>query len=241
MCDYLRQFPGASEIKRHLETAADCLVALYDKNSRPDWHWFEPKRTYDNGVLAHALFSAHTVLEKVKYLDIAAIACEFILDKTLDSDHFSFVGSNGWFEHGATAAAFDQMPIDAASTVLMLKAAYASTQNTQYLTLQRKAFDWFLGANDLHIPLYDSRTKGCYDALVPGGVNTNQGAESTLSFSLSLLELTDSLALLDKCTDKEDRPSSASRSPAKSNPAVSVVEIQNKREKPTKQEMQELT
>jgi hypothetical protein len=84
MCDYLRQFPGASEIKRHLEVAADNLVSLYDQNSHPDWHWFEAKLTSDNGVLPHALFAAHAVLKKVKYLDIAVMACEFLLDKILN-------------------------------------------------------------------------------------------------------------------------------------------------------------
>ncbi len=80
MCDYLHQFPGASEIKRHLEMAADNLVKQHDRNSCPDWHWFEQKLTYDNGIMSHALFSAHAVLRKPKYLDIAAVTCEFLLD-----------------------------------------------------------------------------------------------------------------------------------------------------------------
>ncbi len=69
----------------------------------------------------------------------------------------------------------------------MLKAAYDATQNDKYLILQRKAFDWFLGLNELHIPLYDFKTKGCADGLEPAGLNLNQGAESMLSFLLSLL------------------------------------------------------
>ncbi len=144
-------------------------------------------------------------------------------------------------ERGAAQAAFDQLPIDVASTVLMLKAAYASTNNTQYLTLQRKAFDWFLGANDLHIPLYDSRTKGCYDALVPGGVNTNQGAESTLSFLLSLIDVIDSLALLDKCHSEEDPPSPDSHSTLIPDRSPGVVEIATKKGRQSAQEVQELT
>jgi hypothetical protein len=64
--------------------------------------------------------------------------------------------------------------------------------------LQRKAFDWFLGANDLHLPLYDFRTKGCTDGLMRGGVNVNQGAESTLSFLLSLLAIVETYSIIDK-------------------------------------------
>jgi hypothetical protein len=77
---------------------------------------------------------------------------------------------------------------------MMLMAAYDATQNNKYLILQRKAFEWFLGENDLHIPLYDFRTKGCSDGLMSDGVNPNQGAESTLSFLLSLLTIIESIA-----------------------------------------------
>ena len=80
----------------------------------------------------------------------------------------------------------------------MLRAAYDVTQNDRFLTLQRKAFDWFLGQNDLRIPVYDFRTKGCNDGLTPDGVNTNQGAESTLSFLLGLLAVIESYAFIDK-------------------------------------------
>jgi hypothetical protein len=60
------------------------------------------------------------------------------------------------------------------------------------LALQTKAFEWFLGANDLNLPLYDFATKGCNDALMADGVNNNQGAESTLSFLLATLTVSES-------------------------------------------------
>ena len=47
----------------------------------------------------------------------------------------------------------------------MRQGAYEATDNPNYLKLQKKAFDWFLGDNDLSIPLYDFRTKGCGDGL----------------------------------------------------------------------------
>jgi hypothetical protein len=82
--------------------------------------------------------------------------------------------------------------------VMMLRAAYDVTKNARFLSLQRTAFDWFLGANDLRIALYDFRTKGCSDGLMPGGVNGNQGAESMVSFLLSLLSIIESYAIIDK-------------------------------------------
>ena len=81
---------------------------------------------------------------------------------------------------------------------MMLRAAYDATKDDNFLALQRKAFDWFLGENDLHIPLYEFRTKGCNDGLMREGVNINQGAESALSFMLSLLAIVESYAIVDK-------------------------------------------
>jgi glycosyltransferase involved in cell wall biosynthesis len=212
MSDYLKQFPGASDIKRQLEIAADELVLQYENNSFSDWQWFEDALTYDNAVLPHALYVASLTSGNNKYLEVADKTCEFLLETTFNNDHFSFVGCKGWYEHGQTKATFDQQPIEAASTVMMLRAAYDTTGNDRFLTLQRKAFDWFLGENDLHIPLYNFRTKGCYDGLTQDGVNINQGAESTLSFLLSILAVVESYALLDKVKSSK----SESRQPANS-------------------------
>ena len=103
--------------------------------------------------------------------------------------HFSFIGCNGWFPRGGKKAQFDQQPIEAAGTILMLDAGYKATKDKKYLMLKRKAFNWFLGENDLGIPLYDSKSKGCSDGLGAEGVSLNQGAESTLSFLLGLLTM----------------------------------------------------
>jgi hypothetical protein len=193
MSDYLKLFHGAGDIKRQMEIAADSLVAQYEKNNFPDWQWFDGALTYDNAILPYALFVAGFTLGN-KYLEVAEKTCEFLLANTFNGNHFSFIGCQGWYKRGGTRATFDQQPIEAASTVMMLMAAYDATQNNKYLILQRKAFEWFLGENDLHIPLYDFRTKGCSDGLMSDGVNPNQGAESTLSFLLSLLTIIESIA-----------------------------------------------
>jgi hypothetical protein len=193
MSDYLRRFPETDDVKKQLEIAADSLVAQYEKNNFPDWQWFDGALTYDNAILPHALFVAGFAFGN-KYLEVAEKTCEFLLANTFNGNHFSFIGCEGWYKRGGTRAKFDQQPIEAASTVMMLKAAYEATGNNRYLILQRKAFEWFLGENDLHIPLYDFKTKGCSDGLMSDGVNPNQGAESTLSFLLSLLTIAESIA-----------------------------------------------
>jgi glycosyltransferase involved in cell wall biosynthesis len=211
MAEYLKQFPGASDIKRQMEIAADGLVAQYEENKHPDWPWFEDILTYENAVLPHALFVAGMAFDNKKCLEVAEKTCVFLLNNTFSgkacsteatasaakAGHFSFIGCNGWYERGKAKAQFDQQPIEAASTVMMLRAAYDATQNSKFLTLQRKAFDWFLGKNDLNIPLYDFRTKGCCDGLGSDGINTNQGAESMLSFLQSLLAIVESCTITD--------------------------------------------
>ncbi len=198
MCDYLKQFPGASDMKRQLELAAEGLVIQYEENHYSDWQWFEDVLTYDNAVLPHAMYVASLTCDNKRYLAIAEKVCEFLLTNIFNGKHFSFVGCNGWYERGGTRASFDQQPIEAASVVMMLRAAYDATKSDRFLILQRKAFEWFLGRNDLHVPLYDFRTKGCNDGLMRDGVNVNQGAESTLSFLLSLLAVVESFAIIGK-------------------------------------------
>ncbi len=216
MSDYLKQFPGASDIKRQLEMAADALVKCYEQNSLPDWQWFETKLTYDNAALSHALFVAGLVLDDTRFIEVATSTAEFLLANTYNGEHFSFIGCNGWYERGKQRATFDQQPIEAVSTVLMLRAAYDATGDQRYLKLQRKAFDWFLGANDVHVPVYDFKTKGCNDGLVRGGVNLNQGAESTLSFLLSLLAIVETYAII-------HQPGSEPAAPAEQTDIISQI------------------
>ncbi len=188
MSDYLKKFPGASDIKRHMTSCADLLLNMYQQNKSDDWLWFEDELTYDNAVLPQALFIASQDLSE-KYYQAAKEACDFLVEKTYEEDHFSFVGCNGWYPKGGKKAKWDQQPIEAVGTVLMLNTAYEVTKDRRYLALQRKAFDWFLGDNDLKVSLYDFRSKGCYDGLTQNGVNLNQGAESLLSFLMAQLTI----------------------------------------------------
>ncbi len=67
--------------------------------------------------------------------------------------------------------------------------AFRMTNDTFWSDQAQRTFEWFLGRNDLGLPLYDSATGGCRDALHPDRVNQNQGAESSLAFYLSLAEM----------------------------------------------------
>jgi hypothetical protein len=189
LAGYLKQFPDADNVKNCMANAADSIVSQFQQNSSPNWLWFEDKLTYDNAILPCALFTAGMILNENKILNVASEACEFLLANIFTENHFSFVGCDNWFPRRGKKSQFDQQPIEATATILMLNAAFKATKDRKYLALRQKAFNWFLGENDLSIPLYDSKTNGCSDGLGRQGSSLNQGAESTLSFLLALLTI----------------------------------------------------
>jgi uncharacterized protein YyaL (SSP411 family) len=91
-------------------------------------------------MLPCALFTAGISLGNKKYIELAKKICDFVLASTFTGSHFSFVGCQGWFPRGGPKAQFDQQPIEAADTILMLKAAYEATKDKKFLSLQKKAF-----------------------------------------------------------------------------------------------------
>jgi hypothetical protein len=52
-----------------------------------------------------------------------------------------------------------------------------------------RAFDWFLGGNDLQTSLVEPNGGGCLDGLHPDRPNENRGAESAVSYLLGLAEM----------------------------------------------------
>ena len=67
--------------------------------------------------------------------------------------------------------------------------AFRATHDPAWSREAKRAFELFLGRNDLSLPLYDFSTSGCSDGLHQDRVNENQGAESTLDFHLTLAEM----------------------------------------------------
>jgi hypothetical protein len=99
------------------------------------------------------------------------------------------IGSSGFYVEGQEKARFDQQPVEACATVSACLEVYRLTEESQWREAAWRAFRWFLGKNDLQVALYDASTGGCRDGLHPDRVNENQGAESTLSFLMALLEM----------------------------------------------------
>jgi hypothetical protein len=112
-----------------------------------------------------------------------------------DPEIFVPIGSSGFYREGEEKARFDQQPVEACATISACLEAYRITRDKQWHTEAQCVFGWFLGKNDLQVPLYDATTGGCRDGLHPDRVNENQGAESTLSFLMALLEMRASTGL----------------------------------------------
>jgi hypothetical protein len=122
------------------------------------------------------------------------VGCEslkwLIKEQHLDERNvFVPIGSGGFFAEGGNKARFDQQPVEACATISACLQAYRLTDEKFWLEEAWHVFRWFLGQNDLQVPLYDAITGGCKDGLHPDRVNENQGAESTLSFLMALLEM----------------------------------------------------
>jgi glycosyltransferase involved in cell wall biosynthesis len=165
------------------------LVRRYQEEATPEWRWFEPSLTYDNAILPLALFRAYGVTGDRSVLRVAREALEFLEEVCFEGDRLVLVGNAGWHSRGKTKPHADEQAIDAAAFVLAFAGAYQAAADQHYLRRMRQAFSWFLGANRLNLPLYDFSTGGCRDGLGAGEANQNQGAESTLSFLMSLLAM----------------------------------------------------
>ena len=186
---FLAQHPEVGPAAELLERLAERLCRRYRQEATQDWRWFEPTLTYDNALLPLALWRAHALTRDPESRDVAREALEFLEATCFVNDHLVLVGNAGWHARGGIRAEADEQPIDAAAFVLAFRGAYLVTRNDRYLRRMREAFEWFLGANRLGAAVYDSATAGCRDGLGEQAPNLNQGAESTVSFLLSLIEM----------------------------------------------------
>jgi glycosyltransferase involved in cell wall biosynthesis len=187
---YLGAFEGDRGVEAVRSRLAERLLKLHARTSGPDWCWFEDRVTYCNARLSEALIVSGARRRRQPMLDAGIASLEWLLSLQRSKDgHFAPVGSDGFLERNASTARFDQQPVEACAVVSACFAAHRATGDEGWAEQARWAFEWFLGRNDLHLPLYDPSTGGCRDALHVDRVNENQGAESTLSFLQALLDM----------------------------------------------------
>jgi len=188
---YLDWFPGDRAIQGTRNILANRLLDIYDRSQSETWKWFEKSLSYANARLSQALILVGWRSDNQRMIEAGMDSLKWLVGEQYRDDKEIFVpiGSSGFFIEGCEKARFDQQPVEACATISACLEVYKMTEEGQWLEEARRVFGWFLGKNDLQVPLYDVVTGGCKDGLHPDRVNENQGAESTLSFLMALLEM----------------------------------------------------
>ena len=187
---YLRRFGGDTEVKRVRAKLSEKLMDLYQNTATDQWPWPENILTYDNARLPHALLLCGQWMFDAGMVDLALRSLGWLVElQTAREGHFSPVGCHGWYPRGGKKARFDQQPVEANATIEACLEAYRVTRDGKWVDRAFRIFNWFLGDNDLRIPVYDPTTGGCHDGLHAQGVNENQGAESLVTWLMSIIAL----------------------------------------------------
>jgi len=189
--EYLDYFPGDRDAQKMSSTLAQRLIARFHASQSPNWPWFEDVLAYSNAKMPQATLIAGRRDSNSEMVSLSLKALRWLNEtqRCPGHDHFVPIGSQGFYRRGQARARFDQQPVEAGGAVSACLEAYRTTQDESWRKEAWSAFNWFLGDNDLRIPLYDPVTGGCRDGLHPERVNENQGAESTLAFLLAQVEM----------------------------------------------------
>ena len=188
--EYLRRFAGDSRANQIRDELSARLLTLYEGHRSGEWRWYEDGLTYCNAVLPQALLLCGQAIPNGDMIEAGLESLSWLADlQRAEAGSFVPIGSNGFYPQGGERARFDQQPIEAQGMVSACLEAYRITVDGHWRQEARRAFEWFLGRNDLNLPIYDPTTGGCRDGLHPDRANENQGAESTLAFLQALLEL----------------------------------------------------
>ena len=189
--EYLNAYPGDRDAQKIRSILSLRLFEMYRSIRRPNWKWFENVVSYGNARLPQAMLVVGSACSDDRMVSDGLEALDWLMkaQRCETNHHFVPIGSQGFYHQGGHKARFDQQPIEAAGAVSACLEALSITRDSRWRSEAWSAFNWFLGDNDLQLPLYDSVTGGCRDGLHPERANQNQGAESSLSFLMALLEM----------------------------------------------------
>ncbi len=188
--EYLRAFGGDRRVQAIGRTMAERLLDLFRRARQPEWEWFEDRVTYSNAHLSQALSVSGAWMERDDMKEAGLRSLDWLASlQRSPSGAFAPIGSNGFYQRDEALAAFDQQPVEACAMVSACLDAQRLDGHPCWAQHAQFAFNWFLGENHLPQSLYDPSTGGCRDGLHAERANQNQGAESTLSFLLALIDM----------------------------------------------------
>ncbi len=200
---YLRQHDNDHQVRELLQSLGQRLQARFEQYATADWQWHEAMLAYDNARLPEALMACGRAINDDGMVSTGLRVLEWLRDIQIEQSGgwFAPVGNQGWYPKAGSKAQYDQQPLEAAAMIGACIEAYECTQREEWVQLASTCFNWFLGKNDQQIKLYDHTSGGCRDGLMRDGVNENQGAESTLSYLMSLIAIYNLRGLTGKTPD----------------------------------------
>jgi hypothetical protein len=178
---------------------ANRLMALLTAVETHDWEWFEESLAYDNARLSQALIVTGRATHTPSYVNAGTRSLRWLMRlQTTRAGIFRPVGSQSFGAKRLPPRAFDQQPLEAAASIAACVAAWRADGDPAWRAEAARAFAWFLGSNDLSLPLVDVETGSCRDGLHPDRANENRGGESAVSYLLSLAQMLELASLNDE-------------------------------------------
>jgi hypothetical protein len=165
-------------------------MSLMSATETKDWVWFEDLLAYDNARLPQALIQTGLTTHTPSYVEAGLRSLRWLNAlQTTAAGYFRPVGTMSFGRHRRKPEAFDQQPVEASATISACLAAWRADDSAEWPLEALRAFEWFLGENDLQAALIDPETGSCCDGLHPDRANENRGAESVLSYLSGLVEI----------------------------------------------------
>lgn len=171
---------------RHLMVEASLRLNLTGANDA--WPWPESRLSYANALLPEASLSVAIVMGDQPRAADALHQLRWLVERETLDGHFSFTPVSGG-DASASPPMFDQQPIEAWAMADACARAFAYTHDLRWAQAVQRAAAWFLGDNDVGVAVFDPVTGGGFDGLEATGVNRNEGAESSLAFVGTMLQL----------------------------------------------------
>jgi glycosyltransferase involved in cell wall biosynthesis len=187
---YCAAAPDDLHAKEVRHSLADRLMSCLALVETPDWVWFEGGLAYDNARLPQALMLTGMATQTPGYVDAGLRSLRWLMtQQTTAAGHFRPVGTASFGEQRQHPRAFDQQPVEATATIAACLTAWRADEDAEWKAMAARAFAWFLGSNDLALPLVDLNTGSCRDGLHPDRANENRGGESVVCYLLGLAEI----------------------------------------------------
>ncbi len=187
---YLEVYGGDTKVRRIRTEMANRIFEQFQRNSSDDWPWLENIVTYANGIIPLALMLSGQWIPNLDMHAMGINALDWLLkNQTAEDGHLSLIGNEHWLTRDGERSKFDQQALEPMCLILACCEAYRSMKEERWIKEAQKCLDWYLGGNDLNVQLVSFRSGSCRDGLHVEGASINRGAESTLSWLISLLAM----------------------------------------------------